>query len=258
MEKIPTSLLIPAAGQASRMGKKRNKQYIILAGKPVLAHTLHAFLSLGRFSPIGILVAPGEKDMFRKWVLNPFVPEDEDIFVVEGGQERQYTVYNGLVALQQKRFPPEGIVCVHDGARPFIRGELIESVCAAAWQYGAAVCGVPLKDTIKQVGQDGDVLATPPRESFVAVQTPQCFRFSLLWEAHVKAKEKKLVGSDDAMLVEMIGGQVKVVPGIEDNIKLTTPMDLVTAEIILKERCTDEVESEIDRQFGSGWGPDCR
>ncbi len=258
MELMQTALLIPAAGQASRMGKKRNKPYLLLEGKPVLAHTLQAFMGLGLFSPVIVLVAPGEKELLRKWVLGPFFPEKNQIIVVEGGAQRQHSVYNGLTVLQQRHFPGDGFACIHDGARPFITETLIKSVCREALNVGAAVCGIPLKDTIKEINREQHVAVTPPRENYVAVQTPQCFQFSLLWEAHIRARKHHIVCSDDAALVEQLGRPVKVVPGSEDNIKLTTPMDLLLAAVLLKERGLRSNDADIDKEYGSGWGPDCR
>ena len=257
MTTVQTALLIPAAGQASRMGKKRNKQYLLLEGKPVLAHTLQAFMGLGLFAPVIVIVTPGEEGLLRKWVLGPFFTQ-EDILVVHGGAERQHSVYNGLTALHKQHFPGDGFVCIHDGARPFADESLIQSVCRAALDGGAAVCGTPLKDTIKEVNREQRVIATPRRENYVAVQTPQCFRFSLLWEAHTMARERQFVSSDDAALVEQLGRSVKVVPGREDNIKLTTPLDLLIAGVLIKDRDVLPEESSIDEEFGSRWGIDCR
>ncbi len=258
MTSMPTALLIPAAGKAARMGEKRNKQYILLAGRPVLAHTLQAFRSLGLFSPVLVLVAPGEEDLFRRWVRGPFFPDSEDLHVLAGGAERQQTVYEGLSALRDKGFPEDGFVCVHDGARPFITAALIQSVCAEARNLGAAVCGIPLKDTVKELNGEGLVLSTPRRETLVAVQTPQCFRFSLLWEAHQRARSSELALSDDAGLVEQLGVPVKVVPGREDNIKLTTPLDLELARVIIEGRDNTPGQDDFEDQFGAGGGLHCR
>ncbi len=258
METKPTALLIPAAGQASRMGKNRNKQYILIAGKPVLAHTLQAFLGLGLFSPVFVLVTPGEEALFRKWVLSPFFPQEKDLFVFAGGKERQDTVSIGLTRLQQMDFPGNGYVCVHDGARPLVTPGLIRSVCQEAFDFGAAICGIPLNDTVKTVGDDGLVLSTPSRNALVAVQTPQCFLFSLLLDAHNQARSSQFLGSDEAVLLEKMGIPVKVIAGDEENIKLTTPQDLLLAELLFKARHISFPKNEMDEDFDCGWRPGCR
>ncbi len=258
METKPIALLIPAAGQASRMGKNRNKQYILIAGKPVLAHTLQACLGLGLFSPVIVLVTPGEEALFRRWVLNPFFPQEKNLFVCAGGHERQQTVYAGLMQLQRMGFPENGYVCVHDGARPLVSPGLIRSVCQEAFDFGAAICGIPLKDTVKTINDDGRAVATPDRETLVAVQTPQCFQFSLLLDAHNEARSRQFLGSDEAVLLEKMGISVKVIAGDEENIKLTTPQDLLLAEILFKERNNSSTKNEMDEGFDCGWGPGCR
>lgn len=258
METKTTALLIPAAGQASRMGKDRNKQYILIAGKPVLAHTLQAFLGLDLFTHVVVLVTPGEESLFRNWVLSPFFFQEKNIFVFAGGKERQETVYIGLTQLQKMGFPGDGYVCVHDGARPLVTPTLIRSVCQEAFKVGAAICGIPLKDTVKTVNNDGLVVSTPNRSALVAVQTPQCFLFSSLLEAHERARRNQFLGSDEAVLLEQMGIPVKVIAGSEDNIKLTTPQDLLLAEMFFKARHTSSPRDEMDEDFNFGWGPGCR
>lgn len=248
-------LIVPAAGQASRMGGEINKPYLLLEGKPVLAYTLEVFLKLNLFCLVCVPVAPGEESIFRKWVKVPFFPEQEGIFVVTGGRERQHSVYNGLKALKERGIPGEAIVCIHDGARPLVSEKIILEVYQASLDYGAAICGVPLKDTVKEIDAGGNVLKTPCRERFVLAQTPQCFRFSYLWEAHTSAEMDNFLASDDASLVERLGLTVKVVPGSYENIKLTTPSDLLLARAYLSRRPVKAARAEKGESFDEQFAP---
>ncbi|MDO9534352.1 MAG: 2-C-methyl-D-erythritol 4-phosphate cytidylyltransferase [Bacillota bacterium] len=236
MKDLSPALLIAAAGQGRRMGGDTKKPYLLLAGKPVLAHTLEVFLKLNLFSLVGVIIAPGEKEAFREWVLEPFFAGEERLFQVEGGEERQISVFNGLKSLQDKKVHEDALVCVHDGARPLVDESLILNVYREALITGAAIAGVPLKDTIKEIDSDHMVRKTPQRDLFMAVQTPQCFSFSVLWQAHCQAAEAGFFGSDDSSLVERLGINVKVVPGSYENLKLTTPSDLRIAEEYLSSR----------------------
>jgi 2-C-methyl-D-erythritol 4-phosphate cytidylyltransferase len=226
-------LLIAAAGRGKRMGRERNKLYLPLKGKPVLACTLKVFLEMDLFNLVGVIVAPGEEDAFWNEVYNPYFAGDRRVFVVEGGAERQVSVFNGLKALKQKNIHEDSIVCIHDGARPLIRKPLIMDVYLEALISGAAIIGVPLKDTIKEIDHRQIVSKTPPREQYKLAQTPQCFKFSTLLQAHEKAEKENFTGSDDSTLVERLGAKVKVVPGSYENLKLTTPFDFKIAETYL-------------------------
>jgi 2-C-methyl-D-erythritol 4-phosphate cytidylyltransferase len=236
MKELSPVLLIAAAGQGRRMGGDTKKPYLILAGKPVLVHTLEVFLKLNLFSLVGVIVAPGEKEAFEECVLEPFFMGDKRLFQVEGGEERQISVFNGLKALHHKKVPEDALVCVHDGARPLVGESLILKVYSEALDTGAAIAGVPLKDTIKEIDTNHMVRKTPQRDLFMAVQTPQFFRFSVIWQAHCQAAEDGFLGSDDSSLVERLGINVKIVPGSYENLKLTTPVDLRIAEEYLSSR----------------------
>lgn len=226
-------LLIAAAGRGKRMGAGRNKIFLPLKGKPVLAYTLEVLLKTDLFSLAGVIIAPGEEDIFWNEVYTPYFAGDRRVFTVEGGVERQVSVFNGLKALRQKKIPENFIVCIHDGARPLVQESLIREVCREALSNGAAITGVPLKDTIKEIDRGLIVKNTPLREQYMAVQTPQCFKFSILWQAHERAAKENYTGSDDSTLVEHLGVQVKVVPGSYENLKITTPFDLRIAELYL-------------------------
>ncbi len=246
-------VIMPAAGQGKRMGGERNKPYLLLAGKPVLAHTLQVFTESGLFSRIIPVIAPGEEQIFYKWILLPFFSEEKRIFPVSGGEERQSSVFNALKILHQEGVPGDTIICVHDGVRPLLQRQLIQNVYREALECKAAIAGVPVKDTVKMVDSRGFVQNTPPREHLILTQTPQCFHFSLLWEAHCRARDEDFRGSDDAVLVERMGASVRVVPGNYDNIKLTTPHDLKIAEVLYflsSNRKIDEDEEDLDLLYG--------
>jgi 2-C-methyl-D-erythritol 4-phosphate cytidylyltransferase len=154
--------------------------------------------------------------------------------VVEGGEDRQASVFNALKRCSFR----SGVVLVHDAARPLVGRRTIMSVIRAARRYGAAVVGVPVRETIKITSQvrRGFYERTLRREELWAVQTPQGFRFPLLWEAHRKVRSSGFIGTDDASLVERMGTPVRIVRGTERNIKITTPDDRKMAELLLGRR----------------------
>ena len=143
------------------------------------------------------------------------------VTVVEGGGTRQESVSRGLAAVPAD----SALVVVHDAVRPFITRALIDAVLGAARATGAAICALPIAETVKRVS-GGVVESTVDRAELVAVQTPQAFRADLLREAHGKARRDGFIGTDDAMLVERLGQSVQVVPGLAENVKITTPVDL--------------------------------
>jgi 2-C-methyl-D-erythritol 4-phosphate cytidylyltransferase len=224
------SVLLPAAGRGMRMGTEMNKQYLPLAGKPVLAHSMAACLAAQCFTDLIVIVTPGEEDIFRRDVLLPWFPTDK-VTVVTGGKERQDSVRNGLQAIT----PGVGLVCIHDGARPLVRPKLFLSCLDEAARTGGAIAAVPVKDTIKVVNGIR-VEKTPPRDTLWAVQTPQAFLLARLTEVHMKAQEDGFYATDDAALLEHYGYPVHVVQGDYENIKVTTPEDLVLAEAFLRRR----------------------
>jgi 2-C-methyl-D-erythritol 4-phosphate cytidylyltransferase len=227
---MKSSVLLPAAGRGLRMDTELNKQYLPLAGKPVLAHSIAACMAAQCFTDIIVIVTPGEENIFRRDVLLPWF-SGHNITVVTGGKERQDSVYNGLQAV------PVGteLVCVHDGARPLVKSELFNACLAEAKIYGGAIAAVPVKDTIKIVS-GSQVVETPTRETLWAVQTPQAFLFNRLIEVHRQAQKDGFYTTDDAALLEHYGYPVRVVQGDYENIKVTTPEDLVLAEAFLRRR----------------------
>ncbi|MBS4221059.1 2-C-methyl-D-erythritol 4-phosphate cytidylyltransferase [Bacillus sp. FJAT-49711] len=218
-------VIIPAAGSGKRMGAGYNKLLMNLAGRPIILHTLDVFEKDPYCSRIILVIQPDDEPFFKD--IQSRYPK---IHIVLGGSERQYSVYNGLKAAEA-----DGIILVHDGARPFIRPKTISSLVECARKEGAAIAAVPVKDTIKKA-TDLKVIETVDRSSLWQVQTPQAFRFSVLQSAHEQAKLEGYLGTDEASLVEKGGYPVKIVESDYDNIKLTTPEDIYFAEAILRKR----------------------
>ncbi|SFJ37209.1 2-C-methyl-D-erythritol 4-phosphate cytidylyltransferase [Thermoflavimicrobium dichotomicum] len=220
--------MIPAAGLGKRMGSKKSKQFLMLEKKPILIHTLLVFETHPAIDEMIVVAQEKEIEETRKLIQEYGIKKV--IKVVTGGKERQDSVYEGLKYIQSEW------VLVHDAVRPFVTHEAIDRLLASAKMHGAAILAVPVKDTIKQVDSAGIVEMTPERERLWAVQTPQAFRRELLWEAYSQAQEQGILATDDSMLVEELGIDVRVVQGEYLNIKLTTPEDLILAEAICKAR----------------------
>ena len=210
------AVLIPAGGLGTRIGRRTPKQFLRLGGAPILAMTLRHFT--GHPDVAAVVVAAPAAHVARARALTA---RRRGVTVVAGGATRQESVWCALQAA-----PVEcEIAVVHDAVRPFITRALIDAVVAAAGAGGAAICALPIAETIKRV-RDEVVEATLDRAGLWAVQTPQAFRTALLREAHEKARRDGVTGTDDAMLVERLGHPVRVVPGLAGNVKITTPEDL--------------------------------
>ncbi len=221
------AVIVAAGGAGRRMGGVR-KQYLELAGEPVLARALRPFLEYAAVEWLVVALPPEDAAAPPAWL----VALDARVRIVAGGAERTDSVRAALAAV-----PAEAdIVLVHDAARPLVRGELIARVLAAVSPDVAAIPGVAVEDTIKEVDEAGYVVATPDRARLRRVQTPQAFPRQLLAEAHRRAAAEGLVATDDAALVERIGGRVVIVEGSPDNIKITGARDLALAESILQRR----------------------
>lgn len=229
-------VIIVAAGRGTRMGTKESKQYLQLADKPILVHTLELFQSMESVKQAVLVVGSDDVERCRSWVLQYGITKVTA--VVAGGKERQHSVYCGLKELTCDW------VMVHDGVRPLVTAEAVLACCAKAEQSGASVLAVPVKDTIKQVNEAGVIVSTPDRRSLWAIQTPQAFRRVLLLEAHERAFAEQFVGTDDAMVVERMGVSVAVAEGEYTNIKITTPEDLPWAEFLLAKRRAGQSRGE--------------
>ncbi|MBM7663388.1 2-C-methyl-D-erythritol 4-phosphate cytidylyltransferase [Bacillus mesophilus] len=220
-------VIIPAAGQGKRMKAGKNKQFILLGTKPVIIHTLSVFEKDKDCTEIILVVNKDEVDTFKTLLKEHHIHKVKQL--INGGEERQHSVYNGLKQVDSDT----ELVLVHDGARPFITIEKIQLLVQEASKTGAAILAVPVKDTIKRV-TNGQVDETVERSSLWTVQTPQAFRVNHLLEAYNLASKTGFLGTDEASLVEQLNKPISVVTGDYDNIKLTTPEDLIYGESILK------------------------
>ncbi len=219
--------IIPAAGSGRRMGLDHPKQFHLLAGVPVLVHTVQAFVDSPCISRIVVVVPVDHLDSTRE-LLQEHDFDMDHVLVTAGGKRRQDSVYNGLNVLVDT----VDIVLVHDGARPLVTPALIERCCRAAEESGAAIAAVPVKDTLKKSGQDQCIAHTVDREDLWQAQTPQAARLSLLLRAYGEAGGRDV--TDEASLLEGAGIPVQLVEGSETNIKITRPDDLVIAEKIMQ------------------------
>ena len=223
--------IVVAAGNSHRMGDV-DKITVPLVGKPVITYSLDILEQNPLIGQV-VLVAPPLRVNQFKALMDDF--NYFKISVVAGGSRRQDSVRNGLVALNDTEW-----VLVHDGARPFIDQAIIELGLEAVLTTGAATAAVSLKDTIKEADDSGVVIRTLKREHFWAVQTPQVFSTRLLTQAHEEISSDV---TDDAAMVEMIGGIVKIFPGSDENLKLTTVSDITFAEAILQQRLLQDMSS---------------
>ena len=236
MEKVVA--IVPAAGAGKRLGLGINKAFAKLAGVPLLVHCLHMLEKTKLVTEAIVVLAPAEVEEGEQ-LLTSYQPEyfpALPIKVVAGGKERQDSVANALAAVPDDA----AYIAVHDGARPFAGRAVFERTLAAAKEQGAAIAAVPVKNTIKVVDASGVVVDTPMRSTLVAVQTPQIFRASLLKEAYAALAAKPAAVTDDASVVELLGHRVVVAQGRYENIKITTPEDLVLAEHFLEELQQEE------------------
>jgi 2-C-methyl-D-erythritol 4-phosphate cytidylyltransferase/2-C-methyl-D-erythritol 4-phosphate cytidylyltransferase/2-C-methyl-D-erythritol 2,4-cyclodiphosphate synthase len=216
--------VIVAAGRGTRMRSVVSKQFLPLGGKPVWVHGAAVMDRMEETAEIVVVVPRDEVERIRREAAEYGLRKVTA--VVPGGRDRQESVRAGISALSGRA----EWVMVHDAARPFVSAELIRRVQTAARECGAAVPGVPVKDTVKRADSAGFVEETPERSSLWAVQTPQAFRFELLWRAHEEALRDGYAGTDDASLVERLGERVRVVAGDDRNFKITTPEDFAMAE----------------------------
>lgn len=231
-----TIAIVLAAGQGKRMNSSVPKQYLLIKDKPILYYTLKTFEE-SFIDEIVLVVGEGEEVFCRENFVEKYNFTKISQIVV-GGKERYHSVYNALKTTQEK----DSIVFIHDGARPFVTNDILQRAYDAAGEYGACIVGVPVKDTIKIVGGNGFVQDTPDRNTLWSVQTPQTFLYEQIKNAYdtmmelEQKGELKLSVTDDSMVMENFGtGKVVVVKGSYENIKITTPEDLLIAERLLNE-----------------------
>ena len=221
------------------MGLGMNKAFALLDGVPLIVRCLSMLEHTKLLKRAIVVLAPDEVEAGRNLLESykdeffPVLP----VTVVAGGKERQDSVANALATVTEE----DGYVAVHDGARPFAGREVFERTLAAAQKCGAAIAAVPVKDTIKIIDAQGQVVSTPVRSTLQAVQTPQIFNIRLLKQAYAYLAEHPAAVTDDASVVELLGHPVMVAQGRYENIKITTPEDLLLAENLLQQ------EEEADK-----------
>ena len=220
--------IVPSAGASRRMGRGLEKPYRLLNGKPLLIHSLLVLERTPWVDEVVLVVARRRLGLAKRLMSRYRLRKVRE--VTAGGRTRTESVFRGILRAD----PKADYLLVHDGARPIVSPALLTRVMRAARQSGAAIPALPVGPTIKEVSR-GWVVRTLSREALWEVQTPQIFRRSLLWKALNRRREE---GTDCASLVERLGYRVKVVPGDPANIKVTTPLDLVVAEALLRQEQT--------------------
>jgi len=221
------TLIIPAAGIGKRMGSDTPKPYLMLKGKSVLEHTLSCFRDIDSLKQVIVSTSVSYHDQTSE-ILNRLFDEVETA-VVEGGERRQDSIYNAFQEVSESIH----YVAIHDAVRPFIRAGRITECLNATTGTGAAIIGVPVKDTIKQVDTDHIISHTPDRSALWQAQTPQIFRKDLYNQAYNYAIDHNVEVTDDASLFEAAGMDVRIVEGDRENLKLTYPVDFRIAEMLV-------------------------
>ncbi|MDE5908429.1 MAG: 2-C-methyl-D-erythritol 4-phosphate cytidylyltransferase [Lachnospiraceae bacterium] len=229
-----TAAVILAAGSGKRMGSSTKKQYMLMKDRPIIYYALKIFQE-SFIDEIVLVVAPGDQEYCKKEIVEKY-GFDKVIQIVEGGKERYHSVAVGLDCIKEC-----GYVFIHDGARPMVTEEILERALSCVKEYRACAVGMPVKDTIKIADEAGNIVSTPNRNLVWMVQTPQVFDYYLIKDAYHKliSQEEKLqrkgiAVTDDAMVVETLTGHsVKLVQGSYENIKITTPEDILIAENFL-------------------------
>ena len=222
---INADVIILAAGSGKRMMADKNKILLDLGDRPIIAHTIARFYDHPMVRKIILAIREEDEDQIDSIIATYGF---NDIVKVVGGAERQDSIYNCIEVLSDDTH----ILLIHDGARPFVDEDIITRSIQETLDYGATCVGVPSKDTVKIVDQEGIILDTPDRSQVWCAQTPQCFRLDLIREAHIKARQEAFLGTDDASLVERYGNKVKMIMGSYMNNKITTPEDIRQARYI--------------------------
>lgn len=223
------SAIIPVAGQGKRFGGNTPKQFLKIGNETIIEITLKKIISLTEID-YGVVVVPQSERAASENLFSKIDGFNLKFKIINGGIERQDSVYNGL-----KNVPPgTDIVIVHDGVRPLVSSQLLRNSIISASKTGACIAALPVKDTIKRV-EKNTVLETIPRDQLWQVQTPQTFRYSVLLSAHEKARAENYYSTDESALVEWSGHPVSIVPGETQNLKITTTDDLELCRYYYKE-----------------------
>jgi 2-C-methyl-D-erythritol 4-phosphate cytidylyltransferase len=222
---INADVIILAAGSGKRMMADKNKILLDLGDRPIIAHTIARFYDHPMVRKIILAIREEDEDQIDSIIATYGF---NDIVKVVGGAERQDSIYNCIEVLSDDTH----ILLIHDGARPFVDEDIITRSILETIECGATCVGVPSKDTVKIVDQEGLVIDTPDRSQVWCAQTPQTFSFDLIREAHTRARQESFLGTDDASLVERYGHKVKMIMGSYMNNKITTPEDIRQARYI--------------------------
>ena len=246
-ERIRAAAVIAAGGTGTRMNAGVPKQFLEISGKPVLLHTVEKISSIEEVAEI-VIALPPEYIPEASEILRQ-LPAGADIRCVAGGANRQESVRAGVASV---RSDPD-IIMVHDAVRPLCDRELMRRVLEAASKKGAAIPGLPAMETIQRVARTGRVLSTPPREELYAIQTPQAFHAGILKSALDRAHASGFLGTDESSVVRWAGHPVYVVEGSPDNIKITRPLDMQIAGLLLSRRKGDlPAMNETQLRIGQG------
>ena len=229
---MKATVLIPAAGTGRRMGGSISKQYLELAGKPILAHTLTLFENHPLVKNIYLIVPPDDISYCQEQIVDRY-GFSKVSRIVAGGAERQDSVRNGLNALAEDGLDqPQLPILIHDGARPLFDCERLSALIKIVCEAGACTIGVPVKDTIKDV-KNNTITGSPERSRLWQAQTPQGFQYGLIKKAYERADADGFIATDDASLLERLGHPVRILEGDYRNIKVTTPEDILIAVALL-------------------------
>lgn len=226
---MKNSVIIVAAGSGKRMRSAIAKQYIELKGRTILSYTVETFNGSEYIDEIILVTSSEAKEYVRKEIVERYGFHKVKA-IVEGGEERQDSVYRGISAVSEDT----DIVLIHDGVRPFVADKYIAMLESIAMEFGGCVLGAPVKDTIKICDEEGYISETPDRKTLWIAQTPQCFKYDIIKNAYEKAEKEGFKATDDSMIAERAGVKVKMVEGDYENIKITTPEDLYMGEVILE------------------------
>lgn len=245
--KIKVVAIVPAAGLGKRFGTSVRKTFVSMRGDPLLIHTLkrlHAVKSITEIIPV-----LRQQDVEKVYKMAETYKLDKIRRIAAGGRKRQDSIYNALKLLKDRTqsterraqtglrlLKEESLVLIHDGARPIVSGRLIEKLLHEIKGVDGVAPGIPVKETLKEVGADGMVVSTVKREKFRTIQTPQVFSFEVIKEAYDKAYAEGFYATDDAALVERMGGKVKIIAGSPFNLKVTTLEDLELVEYLFSKK----------------------
>jgi len=227
------SAIVAAGGASSRMGSGASKSLVEINGVPLLMYSLMALERSTTVSEIVLVISKEDRERLDGC---RDLPKISKLFsTILGGPQREDSVQNGLNAVD----PDAGIILIHDAARPMLEPSWVDKAVNALADYAGVIYGTPVTDTLKRMERDGLVRETVPRQGLFAVQTPQVFASYWIRRAHDHRKAAGLAATDDAALVEMIGGEVKLLTGTRQNLKVTYPEDLETAAALLRERARE-------------------